>query len=84
MFLCFLLSPNSGQMLKRKLQVSPSSYSPENPVRDKWTQQPNPSEDGCCCSCPADAADDPWTEYAACGEILGMILQLSSSFYFYL
>lgn len=62
-------------MLKRKLQVSPSSFSSENPVGDKWAQQPYPAEDSCCCACSADATDDPWTKSAAYGEILRMTQQ---------
>lgn len=57
-------------MLKRKLQVSPSTFTLKNPVRDKWAQQSHPSEDSSSCARPADAAHDPWTRPAACGKVL--------------
>lgn len=57
-------------MLKRKLQVPSSTFSPENPARDKRAQQSDPAEDGGSSACPADAAHDPWTQSAACGKVL--------------
>lgn len=57
-------------MFKRKLQISSSTYSPKNPVRDKRAQQSDPAEDGSSRARPADAAHDAWTQPAACGMLL--------------
>lgn len=69
-----LCSLNVGQMLKRELQVSPSSVTLENPVGDKRPQQSHPAEDGGGCAGSADAAHDPWSRSAAYGEVLSATL----------
>lgn len=66
----FLFSLKTGPMLKRKLQVSSSTFTLKNPVRDKWAQQPHPAKDSSSCACPTDAAHDPRTQHAACGKVL--------------
>lgn len=53
-------------MLKGKLQVSSSTLTPENSVRDKWPQQSHPAEDGGGCSGPAGADDAARTQFTAC------------------
>lgn len=60
-------------MLKRKLQVPPSTFTLKNPARDKWAQQSHPAEDSSSRACPTDAAHDPRTQSAACGEVLTVI-----------
>lgn len=53
-------------MLKRKLQVSSSTLTPENSVRDKWPQQSHPAEDGSGRAGPAGADDAARTQFTAC------------------
>lgn len=69
-FMPFLFSLKTGSMLQRKLQVPSSTSTLENPVRDKWTQQSHPAEDSSSRAGPTDAAHDPRTQPAACGEFL--------------
>lgn len=66
----FVFSLNTGPMLKRKLQISSSTFTLKNPVRDKWAQQSHPAEDSSSRAGPADAAHDPRIQSAACGNAL--------------
>lgn len=70
LFVSFLFYLNTGPLLKRKLQVSSSTFTLKNPVRDKRTQQSYPAEDSSSRAGPTDAAHDPRTQPAACGEVL--------------
>lgn len=70
----FLFSLNTGPMLKRKLQVSPSTFALKNPVRDKWAQQSHTAEDSSSCDGPTDAAHAPRTQPAACSKGFIVIL----------
>lgn len=57
-------------MLKRKLQVSSPTLTPENSVRDQWPQQSHPAEDGSGCAGPAGADDAARTQFTACRKDL--------------
>lgn len=70
-------------MLKRKLQVSSSTLTPENSAGDKWPQQSHPAEDGRGCAGPAGADDAARTQFTACRkDLLIHPLNLESFLFF--
>lgn len=81
---CFLFfSLWSGPLHAGELQIPPPAGSPEDPVGNQRTEQPNPAEDSGCHVGSADAVHDPRHHHAACGQLLLWMKIVVNSFIVY-